>query len=239
MKKIELMPYMKVDIDKIRIPECWKNVLYNEFNKSYFGEIKHQYIESIKNGATIYPQASDIFNAFVYTPFSSVRVVLLGQDPYHGVGQAMGLSFSVRKGVAMPASLKVMFKELERSLGIRCANHGDLTLWARQGVMLLNASLTVEANKPNSHKHWGWNYFTDTVIKTISDQKEHCIFLLWGGFAKAKKQLINVRKHSILESVHPSPLAGNGFSGNGHFKKVNEIFASRGEPPIDWDIMKD
>lgn len=228
----------KVDVDKIQMPECWKRLLYDEFMKPYFAKIKEHYIEAKRQGAIIYPPANEIFNAFVYTPFDSVRVVLLGQDPYHGTNQAMGLSFSVRKGIAIPPSLKTMFQELQQSLAVPCPRDGDLTPWAKQGVLLLNACLTVEANKANSHKHWGWNIFTDAVIEIISAYKEHCIFLLWGSFAKAKKALIDIRKHTILESPHPSPLARGGFIGNGHFKRVNAILEERGEIPIEWDTTK-
>ena len=177
-----------------------------------------------------------IFNAFNLTPFDKVKVVILGQDPYHGDNQAMGLSFSVPKGVKIPPSLINIYKEIYDDLGINEPNSGDLTYWAKQGVLLLNASLSVEKGKPNSHKDFGWHLFSDAVIKKISDEKYGVIFLLWGNFAKNKANLIDQNKHFILTAPHPSPLARGGFFGCKHFSKTNEILKKLGKSPIDWDL---
>ncbi len=223
-------------ITNVQIEESWKEALKEEFQKPYFLQIKSYLVKEKKEGKIIYPPGPFIFNAFNTTPLDKVEVVILGQDPYHGPGQAMGLSFSVPKGVAIPASLKNIYKELNRDLGIEIPKHGDLTSWAKQGVFLLNAILTVEHRKAGSHKNIGWQTFTDGVIKTISDRCEGVVFLLWGNFAKNKKTLINEMKHFVLESVHPSPLAGNGFQGCGHFSKTNELLEKKGKKPINWAI---
>lgn len=220
----------------IHIHESWKKALQHAFEAGYFHEIKATLKSELRKGKTIYPPGPLIFNAFDTTPFDRVRVVVIGQDPYHGPGQAMGLSFSVPKGIAIPASLKNIYKELLRDLGVPIPEHGDLTAWAQQGVFLLNAMLTVEKNNAGSHKKIGWQLFTDEVIRTLSEKREQLIFLLWGNFAKAKKALIDETRHYVLESVHPSPLAGGAFIGNGHFSKTNELLLSQGQQPIDWKL---
>ena len=220
----------------VKIEASWKEVLKDEFEKSYFKEIKQGILASRAKKNTVYPPSAEIFAAFNFTPFEKVRVVILGQDPYHGKGQAMGLCFSVKKGVKIPRSLTRIYKELQADVGSTIPNHGDLSKWAQQGVFMPNAILTVEEGNPASHSKIGWHYFTDTVIETISKEKEGVCFLLWGNFAKSKKKLIDVSKHHIFESAHPSPLAGNAFFGNHHFSSVNKILNSRGETPIDWQI---
>lgn len=218
-----------------KIEETWKAALEDEFNTPYFTKLV-DFVKEESKHYTIYPAGKNIFAAFDNTPLTAVRVVLLGQDPYHGPGQAMGLCFSVPENIAIPASLKRIYKELHDDVGIKIPDHGDLTYWAKQGVFLINAVLTVIAKKPGSHKNIGWQQFTDSVIKTISDKKEGVVFLLWGNFAKAKKSLIDQSKHYILESPHPSPLAGNGFFGNHHFSKTNELLVKQGKTPIDWQV---
>ena len=207
-----------------------------EFEKRYFGDLVRFLRAEKRAGKVIYPPGPLIFNAFEQTPFDEVKVVILGQDPYHRPGQAMGLSFSVPKGVPLPPSLKNIYKELERDTGFKNPGHGDLTGWARQGVFLLNAFLTVERGKPASHQKIGWQYFTDAVIRTLSEEKEDLVFLLWGRFAQAKTALIDEMKHYVLTAVHPSPLAGNRFLGCGHFSKTNELLTQNGLPPIDWQL---
>ena len=179
-----------------------------------------------------------MFNAFNLTPFDHVKVVVIGQDPYHGPGQAMGLSFSVPKGIKVPPSLKNIYKELANDVGIEVPDHGDLTYWARQGVFLLNAILTVEHKSPGSHKKVGWQKFTNAVIQKLSDEKEGLVFLLWGRFARSKVEIIDELKHYVLESAHPSPLAGDAFMGNHHFSKTNELLLRQGEKAIDWQVLK-
>lgn len=223
---------------KVKIEESWKAALSAEFSKPYFQQLSAFLHEEKKAGKTIYPAGSLIFNAFDTTPIGSVKVVILGQDPYHNPGQAMGLSFSVPKGVKTPPSLQNIYKELNSSLDIPIANHGDLSKWAQQGVFLLNAMLTVERNKPGAHQKSGWQFFTDAAIQALSEQREHLVFMLWGAFAKNKKSLINSSKHLILESPHPSPFSAHkGFFGNNHFKLANEYLIAHGQSPIDWDVM--
>lgn len=217
------------------IEESWKEVLIDEFNKQYFLELKSFLVEERSN-YTVYPKGNDIFSAFNLTPFQNVRVVILGQDPYHGPGQAHGLCFSVPKGIEPPPSLKNIFKELQINLGIPTPNHGNLESWSRQGVLLLNATLTVRSNQAGSHQKRGWETFTDTVIMKLSEQRENIIFLLWGAYAQAKATLIDKSKHSILIAPHPSPLSAHrGFFGCGHFSKTNEILISKGLKPINWN----
>src|SRR5829696_7072937 len=213
----------------------WKEALEDEFKKPYFKQIVEHLKTEKAQGKTIYPPGSLIFNAFDKTPLEKVKAVILGQDPYHGPRQAMGLSFSVPKGVAPPPSLINIFKELHDDVGVPIPNHGNLTHWAEQGVFLLNASLTVRAGEPMSHSKIGWAEFTNTVIKKISEEKEHVVFLLWGKFAQEKRVLIDESKHLILRSVHPSPLsASGGFFGCRHFSKTNQYLMSYGIDPIDW-----
>ena len=218
----------------VQIEESWKKVLAGEFSQPYFAEIKSFLQSEKKAGKTIYPPGPLIFNAFNRTPFDAVKVVILGQDPYHNPGEAMGLSFSVPKGVKIPPSLLNIYKEIKNSLGITPPKHGDLTHWAEQGVLLLNAMLTVQARTPASHQKIGWQNFTDAVIRHLSAEKEGVIFMLWGNFARQKKALIDQSKHYVLEAAHPSPLAGNAFQGCGHFATANEILEKQGKKPIDW-----
>lgn len=214
----------------------WKEYLKPEFSKPYFAQIKHFLTEEKAKGKTIYPPGPLIFNAFDKTPFEKVRVVILGQDPYHGPGQAMGLSFSVPEQIPVPASLRNIYKELHRDIGFSIPTHGNLTPWTQQGVFLLNSILTVEKNMAGSHSRIGWHLFTDAVIKTLSDHRKGLVFLLWGNFARSKKGLINETHHTILEAAHPSPLARDAFKGCSHFSKTNSILVSRGDTPINWSL---
>ncbi len=221
----------------VKIESSWKEVLKNEFNKPYFEQIALHLKTEKAQGKTIYPPGSLIFNAFNTTPFDKVKVVILGQDPYHGPGQAHGLCFSVPYGVPAPPSLVNIFKELQDDIGISMPQHGNLTHWAEQGVFLLNASLTVRAGEPMSHSKIGWAEFTDHVIKTISVQKKNVVFLLWGKFAQEKKLLIDETKHCILKAAHPSPLSAHaGFLGCKHFSRTNEYLMKCGIDPIDWKL---
>lgn len=221
---------------EIQINESWKSVLAEEFSKPYFPRIKQFIVEQKAKGKKVYPPGSLIFNAFNLTPFNEVKVVILGQDPYHGTGQAHGLCFSVADGVPPPPSLVNIFKELKTDVGIEIPKHGNLEKWAKQGVLLLNASLTVNAGEANSHAKCGWQTFTDAVIKKISDEKNGVVFLLWGNFARAKKVLIDVSRHLVLEAAHPSPLSGGAFFGCRHFSKTNSYLEQQGERPIDWHV---
>jgi len=219
-----------------QIESSWKEILKEEFDAPYFIALK-QFLVEEKKKQIVYPPGSQIFSAFNFTPFEKVRVVIIGQDPYHGEGQAHGLCFSVFKDIKKPPSLLNIFKEIKNDLGFDIPSHGNLEKWARQGVLLLNATLTVRANQAGSHQKKGWENFTDAVIRKLSDEKEHLIFLLWGNFAIAKKELIDQNKHSILCSAHPSPLsASRGFLGNKHFSKTNQILRNLKEDEIDWKI---
>jgi uracil-DNA glycosylase len=221
----------------VKIEPGWKESLSQEFNKPYFQQIVLHLKTERKQGKTIYPPGGFIFNAFNTTPLAQVKVVILGQDPYHGPGQAHGLCFSVQKGVAPPPSLVNIFKELREDVGISMPDHGNLTHWAEQGVFLLNASLTVRAGEPMSHAKIGWATFTDTVIKKISEEKKNVVFLLWGKFAQDKKILIDETKHLVLKAAHPSPLsAHNGFFGCKHFSQTNEYLMKKGIDPVNWQI---
>ncbi|MEI9810557.1 MAG: uracil-DNA glycosylase [Bacteroidota bacterium] len=221
----------------VKIEESWKEILKDEFGKPYFQQIVLHLKTERTQGKIIYPPGPFIFNAFNTTPFDQVKVVILGQDPYHGPGQAHGLCFSVQKGVPPPPSLVNIFKELHTDVGITMPTHGNLTHWAQQGVFLLNASLTVRAGEPMSHAKIGWAEFTDTVIKKISQQKEHVVFMLWGKFAQEKRILIDDTKHLVLRSVHPSPLSAHaGFFGCKHFSKANTYLVSKGIDPVDWQV---
>ncbi|CAM3516086.1 uracil-DNA glycosylase [Campylobacter upsaliensis] len=227
---------LEIKLDKIKINADWLEFLEEEFKKPYFLDIKRQYIETLKAGKNIYPPANLTFNAFNLTPLNSLKIVLLGQDPYHKQNQAMGLSFSVPKGVQIPPSLRNIFKELNADLGVKIPQNGDLSAWARQGVLLLNAIFSVEENKPLSHSLWGWQEFSDNIIKKLSLEKKGLIFILWGKFAQSKKSLIDTRKHFILEAAHPSPLARQGFLGCRHFSKSNALLEKLGKEPIKWDL---
>lgn len=219
-----------------QIEESWKAVLSEEFNKPYFHNLKTFLVDE-RQKHTVYPAGINIFNAFAHTPFNKVKVVILGQDPYHGPGQAHGLCFSVPEGIAQPPSLVNIFKEIKTDLGFDIPKSGNLESWANQGVLLLNATLTVRANQAGSHQKKGWEQFTDTVIKTISEQKTGIVFLLWGRFAQDKAQLIDASKHYILKAAHPSPLSAyNGFFGCKHFSKTNEILSQNGNEPINWQL---
>jgi uracil-DNA glycosylase len=221
----------------VKIEPSWKKLLKTEFDKPYFQNIVLHLKTEKEQGKTIYPPGSFIFNAFNTTPVEKVKVVILGQDPYHGPRQAHGLSFSVQTGVPQPPSLMNIFKEMNTDLGLAIPQHGNLENWAKQGVLLLNASLTVRANEPMSHAKIGWAAFTDTVIKKISEEKEHVVFILWGKFAQEKIALIDQSKHYIIKSAHPSPLsAHNGFFGSRPFSKTNEYLMKHGMDPIEWKV---
>lgn len=219
-----------------QIEPSWKEVLAEEFQKPYFQKIKQTLVEEKQNGRTIYPPGPLIFNAFNLTPFDEVKVVILGQDPYHGKGQAHGLCFSVPQGIAPPPSLVNIFKELNTDLGVAIPNHGNLEKWAKQGVFLLNAFLTVRANEPASHSKIGWQEFTNAVIQKLSEQRTGIIFLLWGRFAQEKDILIDKSKHHILKAAHPSPFSVSGFFGCKHFSKTNELLQHEGYNSIDWSL---
>lgn len=222
--------------NQIAIAESWKLVLRGEMDKPYFKELflflKQQHAE----GKTIFPPAPQIFSAFDYTSFNDTRVVIIGQDPYHGLMQAHGLCFSVNKGIKVPPSLKNMYKELKTDIeGFNIPEHGDLSHWAKQGVLLLNATLTVEQDKAGSHQGKGWEEFTDAVIKAISNQKEHVVFILWGKFAQSKAHFIDDSKHLVLKAAHPSPLSAyNGFFGCKHFSQTNNYLKQHHLPIVNW-----
>ena len=220
----------------VRIENSWKEALQSEFDKAYFAELVSFLHREKAEGKTIYPPGSQIFRAFELTPLDKVKVVILGQDPYHGAGQAMGLSFSVPDSVPAPPSLKNIFKEAEQDLGIRMSGRPNLESWARQGVLLLNSILTVREGVAASHSRIGWDIFTDEVIRIISEKREGVVFMLWGNFARSKKALIDGRKHLILEAAHPSPLARGAFFGCRHFSAANSYLESRGLSGIDWTL---
>ncbi|HPH98827.1 MAG TPA: uracil-DNA glycosylase [Chitinophagaceae bacterium] len=222
----------------VQIEPSWKEVLQQEFTKPYFQQIITFLKTEKASGKIIYPPGGLIFNAFLQTPFNEVKVVVLGQDPYHGPGQAHGLSFSVPDNVKPPPSLVNIFKELQQDVGLPIPQNGNLTSWAKQGVLLLNAVLTVSARDAASHAKIGWMHFTDAVIKTISQQKEGVIFLLWGKFAHDKQGLIDETKHYVLKAAHPSPFsADKGFFGCKHFSKTNELLIQQGKEPVDWSLL--
>lgn len=223
----------------IKIEESWQALLKQEFTQPYFNAITAFIRQEIGAGKIIYPPGPLIFNAFNKTPVDKVKVVILGQDPYIKPGEAMGLSFSVPKGVRTPPSLQNIYKELNADLGCTIPSHGDLTPWAEQGVFLLNASLTVEKGQSNSHAKCGWHQFTDAVITRLSQSKEALVFMLWGNFAKQKASLIDPFKHLVLEAAHPSPLAGGAFFGSKHFSKANEYLATQGKGTIDWCLANE
>jgi len=219
-----------------KIEKSWKALLLEEFNQPYFIALK-QFLVQEKKTNVIYPPGNKIFSAFNRTSFDQVKVVILGQDPYHGKGQAHGLCFSVPPGITAPPSLLNIFKELNNDLDIPNPPHGNLESWADQGVLLLNATLTVRANQAGSHQNKGWENFTDAVIKKISENREGLVFLLWGRYAQAKEQLVNDEKHHILKAAHPSPFsAHSGFFGCRHFSRANEILEEQGITPINWSL---
>ncbi|MEK7624116.1 MAG: uracil-DNA glycosylase [Patescibacteria group bacterium] len=218
-----------------KLEESWKNALSDEFGAEYMKELKKKIVEEMEQGIVLYPPVKQIFNAFNLTSFDKTKVVILGQDPYHGRGQAHGLSFSVPDGVKPPPSLLNIFKEIENDLGVKMPKIGNLEGWGRQGVLLLNAILTVRANIPASHRNIGWEKLTDAAIKALSEKREHIVFLLWGKFAQEKEKLINTEKHFVLKSAHPSPFSADaGFFGGKHFSKANEYLSKTGQTPIDW-----
>ena len=217
------------------IHNSWDLKLKQEFELPYITKLDG-FLKEERRLHNIYPKKTEVFNAFKLTSFENVKVVILGQDPYHGPNQAHGLSFSVNYGIKIPPSLANIYKELKSDIDFAIPSHGNLTSWANQGVLLLNATLTVRAGEPGSHQKKGWETFTDAVIKLISDKKENCVFLLWGNFAKSKINLIDLDKHLVLTAAHPSPLAGGAFFGCKHFSKTNEYLKSKNISPIDWAI---
>lgn len=220
----------------VNIGNEWDERLEGEFDKEYYKKLRAFLAKEYKT-RTVYPDMYDIFNALKFTSYSDVKVVVIGQDPYHGPGQAHGLSFSVKKGIEAPPSLKNIFKEIHNELGTPVPSHGQLTSWAEQGVLLLNAVLTVRAGEANSHKNMGWEFFTDRVIELLNQREKPMAFLLWGANARQKKKLITNPIHRIFESAHPSPLSAyNGFFGCGHFLGANEFLKSVGSTPIDWSL---
>jgi len=218
----------------VRISESWKKKLQPEFEKTYFRDL----VDFVKKEYTqyaVYPTGTNIFNAFEQCAFDKLKVVIIGQDPYHGPGQAHGLCFSVNNNIAMPPSLINIFKEIENDLGKSKPGNGNLERWAKQGVLLLNATLTVRANTPGSHQNKGWETFTDSVIRILSEEKDNIVFLLWGAYAQRKGTIIDESKHKVLKSAHPSPFAAHkGFFGNKHFSQTNTFLLSKGLEPIDW-----
>lgn len=220
----------------VKIENSWKAALAGEFEKPYFESLVRFLHQEKASGKVIYPPGSLIFRAFELTPVSAVKVVILGQDPYHNPGEAMGLSFSVPDWVRMPPSLRNIYKEIEDDLGVRMSGRPNLEGWARQGVLLLNSILTVEGGRAASHRGIGWEQFTDAVIRYISDNCSGVVFLLWGNYAKAKSALIDTTRHFVLTAAHPSPLAGGAFFGCRHFSKTNQILASEGKTPIQWQL---
>ncbi|MFV0598438.1 MAG: uracil-DNA glycosylase [Bacteroidales bacterium] len=220
---------------EVKIEETWKEILKEEFEKDYFVNLT-SFVRQEYKGKTIYPKASNIFNAFNLCPFDKIKVVILGQDPYHEPNQAHGLCFSVLDPTPAPPSLKNIFKEINLDLGITPLESGDLTRWASQGVLLLNATLTVEAHKAGSHQGKGWEEFTDRVILNLANRKSGLVFLLWGSYAQKKGEFIDQTKHLVLKSVHPSPLSAHrGFFGNHHFSQANNYLIAKGKLPIDWE----
>ena len=220
----------------VRIEESWKEALAGEFEKDYCRELVSELHREQAAGTVIYPPGPPLFHAFAKTPLPSLKVVILGQDPYHNPGEAMGLSFSVPDGVRIPPSLRNIFKEIESDLGIRMSGSSNLEPWARQGVLLLNSILTVRAGAAASHRSLGWEYFTDAVIRCISERCEGIVFLLWGRYARSKAVLIDSSRHHVLEAAHPSPLAGGAFFGCRHFSRTNELLIAEGRSPIDWKL---
>ena len=223
--------------ERVRLNDEWKNLLITEFDKDYMKNLRQFLASEMKLGKTIFPEGKNIFNALNTTPLSKVKVVILGQDPYHGAGQAHGLCFSVQKGVPPPPSLENIFKELKDDLGFEPPKHGELTKWAQQGVLLLNTCLTVEKGKPLSHQSRGWENFTDKIIQTLNEQQRPLVFVLWGSPAQRKEGLITNKAHLVLKAPHPSPLSAfRGFFGSKHFSKANEFLKSTNQEPIDWKL---
>ena len=229
-----MQPHVEALLDE---PITWKEALAGEREKEYFKNLIAFVERERASGKRIYPQNTDVFNALAHTPFADVKVVVIGQDPYHGANQAHGLSFSVRAGVAPPPSLVNIFKELHADLGIARPSHGCLEAWARQGVLLLNAVLSVEEGKPGSHGNIGWEQFTDRVIQELNDKRSGLVFLLWGAYAQKKGERIDATRHAVLKAPHPSPFSANrGFLGCKHFSKANDLLAEFGKGPVDWRL---
>ena len=221
---------------EVRIEQSWKNALADEFGKPYFESLVRFLHKEKSEGKKVFPPGSQIFRAFDLTPVDKVKVVILGQDPYHGPGQAHGLSFSVPEGVPAPPSLKNIFKEIETDMGVRMSGYPNLENWARQGVLLLNAVLTVRSGEAASHSKIGWEQFTDAVIRYVSNNCEGVVFMLWGNFARGKRELIDASRHCVLEAAHPSPLARGAFFGCRHFSRANAWLTAAGRTPIDWQL---
>ncbi len=230
------IPALETSISDIKLEASWKAVLKNEFQKEYFIALKSFLLEEKQQGYKIYPPGALMFNAFNLTLFEKVKVVILGQDPYHGEGQAHGLSFSVPEGIPAPPSLKNIYKELHNDIGFNIPKHGNLTKWAERGVFLLNAILSVRANVAASHQKKGWEQFTDQVIAQLSEQRTGIVFLLWGKYAQGKEKFIDQSKHLILKAAHPSPLAGGAFFGSKPFSQTNAYLEQHGQEPINWSL---
>lgn len=223
--------------EKIRLEESWKRRLQAEFGESYMKDLKAFLRDEYSKKKVIYPKPAEYFAALDHTPFEKVKVVILGQDPYHGPGQAHGLSFSVPPGVPIPPSLQNIFKEIQSEFGFVPPKTGHLMSWADQGVLLLNATLTVVGGQAGSHQKKGWEQFTDKVVRVLNEEREHLVFMLWGSYAQKKGEIVDRKKHLVLSSPHPSPLSAHrGFLGNGHFKKANEYLEKNGLAPIDWRV---
>ena len=220
----------------VKIEEGWKQALMPQWDKPYFQQLKSFLVSEKQSGHTIYPPGKLIFNAFDTTPFDKVKVVIIGQDPYHGPGQAHGLCFSVPHGVRVPPSLKRIYKELQEDVGITIPNHGNLEKWAQQGILLLNSMLTVRAGQAASHQRKGWEQFTSSAINALNTQKEGIVFLLWGRYAQEKGAIIDPNRHHVLKAAHPSPLARHGFLGCKHFSQTNALLQQQGKEPIDWQV---
>ena len=235
---VTITPEQQEVLARVQLHESWKTPLAATFLTPYMANLRYFLAEEKKQGKTIYPPASEYFNALNTTPLSQVKVVILGQDPYHGVGQAHGLCFSVRKGIAIPPSLRNVYRELSTDVNAQPVNHGDLSAWAQQGVLLLNSVLTVEAGLAASHQGRGWELFTDEVIKVINEQCQGVVFLLWGSYAQKKGQHIDTQKHLVLKAAHPSPMAANrgGFFGCKHFSLANAYLVEQGLTPINWQL---
>jgi uracil-DNA glycosylase len=228
---------MIVDLTDFNLPKCWEKILTQEFNKDYFKSLNDFLVNEQKAGKTIFPQMLDVFNCLFFTPFSKVKVVILGQDPYHGDNQANGLAFSVKKNIAVPPSLKNIYKEISSDIGHDVPLHGDLSEWARQGVLLMNSTLTVEEKKPASHQGRGWEVFTDRIISYLSVHKENVVFILWGNKSIEKKSMIDESKHLVITSPHPSPLSAyRGFVGSKQFSACNNYLEQSKISSIDWSI---
>lgn len=226
-------------MERVRLEQSWKELLLPEFERDYMRSLREFLLREKQQGKVIFPAGNDIFNALNSTPFDKTRVVILGQDPYHGPGQAHGLCFSVRPGVETPPSLRNIYKEIAADLGIPQARSGCLQSWAEQGVLLLNAVLTVESGHAASHQGKGWEQFTDRIVALLNERREGLVFLLWGSYAQRKGAIIDRKRHLVLESVHPSPLsASRGFFGNHHFSLTNRYLSANGQIPIDWRVQE-